>query len=304
MRIVFMGTSEFAVPALKMLYENHEVLLVVTQPDKAVGRKKEVIFSPVKVFANYVGINLLQPYDLKTIEDEIIALEPDYIVTAAYGQMLSKNLLDKVKSINIHGSLLPKYRGAAPIQYALFDGLKETGVTIMFMDYKMDTGPIIKQRKVDILDDDNYKKLMLRMSFIGTDLLKEVLENKITSTPQNDSDATYANMLTRADEFVDFNLSTKEIINKIKGLTPNIGGYNIVNNIQMKFYEVAESDIINNKAVPGTILSLDKHFIVKTKDSSLEILELQVPGKKKMSAKDFLNGQNVVKENDIFKNEV
>lgn len=304
MKIVFMGTSEFAVPALKMLYENHEVLLVVTQPDKFVGRKKELLFSPVKIYANYVGLKIVQPEKLSIIEADIIALKPDYIITAAYGQMLSKNLLDNVKSINIHGSLLPKFRGASPIQHALFAGLKETGITIMFMDYKMDTGPIIKQRKVEIYHDDNYKKLMLRMSFVGADLLKEVLSENITSIPQIDSEATYAKILTRADEFIDFNLTTKEIINKIKGLSPNIGGYNIINNNQIKFYDAKQSDIINNKVLPGTILCLDKNFIIKTKDSSIEILELQVSGKKKMFAKDFLNGQNIVKENDIFKKEV
>lgn len=303
MKVVFLGTPEFAVPSLKMLHENHEVLLVVTQPDKEVGRKKKIVKSPVKIYAECVNLPLFQPEKIKLDDQKIIDLKPDLIITAAYGQMLSNHLLESVKAINIHGSLLPKYRGGAPIQYALFDGLKETGVTIMFMAPKMDSGDIIKQNVVSILDSDNYKTLMLRMSFVGAELLKKVLEEfeqgKVTRIRQKEDEVTFAYTIKRQDEMLDFNQETKRIVDKIRGLSPEPGAYAVINGQTVKFYQAKISDIIKHKE-PGCVLSIDKKLLIQAKDGVVEILELQISGKKKMDAKAFLNGQQIIKMGDQF----
>lgn len=303
MRIVFLGTPEFAVPSLKMLHENHEVLLVVTQPDKEVGRKKEIVKSPVKIYAECVNLPLFQPEKIKLDDQKIIDLNPDLIITAAYGQMLSTHLLESVQAINVHGSLLPKYRGGAPIQYALFDGLKETGVTIMFMAPKMDSGDIIKQAVVPILETDNYKTLMLRMSFVGANLLKKVLDDfkqhKIKRRKQQEDEVTYAYTIKRQDEMLDFNQSAISIVNKIRGLSPEPGAYALINGQTVKFYQAKISDIMEHKE-PGSVLSIDKKLLIQAKDGVVEVLELQIPGKKKMDVKAFLNGQQVINMGDQF----
>lgn len=218
--------------------------------------------------------------------------------------MLPKLLLDEVTSINVHGSLLPKYRGGAPIQYALFDGLEETGISIMYMKMKMDSGDIIKQEKLKIDETDNYESLSNKLSYLGSDLLIDVLNKyklkEISSYPQDEKEITYAYNLTREDEIIDFNLTTKEIINKIRGLSPNIGGSFKIENTIVKVFLAQESDIINNHK-PGTILEVDKRLLIKTKDSSIEILEIQEAGKKKMGIRDYLNGQKIFEINKIIK---
>lgn len=305
MKIVFMGTPNFAVPILKKLIDNeYQILLVVTQPDKMVGRKKVITPSPVKLLALENNLEVFQPEVLKNDYQKIIDLKPDLIITAAYGQMLPKLLLDEVTSINVHGSLLPKYRGGAPIQYALFDGLEETGISIMYMKMKMDSGDIIKQAKIKIDESDNYESLSNKLSYLGSNLLIDVLNKyklkEITSYPQDEKGITYAYNLTREDEIIDFNLTSKEIINKIRGLSPNIGGSFKIENTIVKVFLAKESDIINNH-MPGTILEVDKRLLIKTKDSSLEILEIQEAGKKKMKIKDYLNGQKIFEINKIIK---
>lgn len=303
MRVVFLGTPEFAVPSLKMLHENHEVLLVVTQPDRRLGRKKEVIKSPVKVYAECVNLEIFQPEKIKEDDQRIFDLKPDLIITAAYGQMLSNRLVESIPSINVHGSLLPKYRGGAPIQYALFDGLDETGVTVMFMAPKMDSGDIIRQEKVKISPFDNYRTLMLRMSFIGADLLKKVLHDfeseQIVRIPQKVEDVTFAYTIKRKDEWLDFNQSAIHVINRIRGLSPEPGASAKINHQTVKFFEARISDIMEHKE-PGTVLSVDKKLLIQAKDGVIEMIELQVPGKKRMHARDFLNGQSIIKMGDQF----
>ena len=304
MKIIFIGTPEFAVPILEMLYAKHEVILVVAQPDKEVGRKKVLTPSPVKVKALELGIPLVQPIKLKNEYQELTQLGADYIVTAAYGQMLPNELLDSIKAINVHGSLLPKYRGGAPIQYALFDGLKETGVTIMYMAYKMDSGDIIKQGKIEIKDSDNYQTLSSKLSDLGVALLDEVLEDLnqgiINRIKQEESLVTFAYTLKQSDEWLNFNQTTEELINRIRGLSPQVGATAFIKNTTLKFYQAQKSDIIDDKAVPGTVLSISKRLVIKTKDSAIEMLLVQAPGKKIMAVKDFLNGQNIIKLGDVF----
>lgn len=304
MKVIFMGTPEFAVPILEMLNQEHEVLLVVTQPDKEVGRKRVLTPSPVKIKAVELGLPIIQLVKLKQDYAFLLSLNADFIVTAAYGQMLPNELLDKLKAINVHGSLLPAYRGGAPIQYALFDGLKETGVTIMYMAYKMDSGDIIKQEKLWIEDDDNYLTLAKKLSILGTKLLKEVLmdlsKGMIYHTKQDESQITYAYTLKTQDEWIHFNETTKHIINRIRGLSPQIGATAAIKNTTLKFYLAQKSDIIDDKAVPGTVLSVSKRLVIKTKDGSIEMLLVQAPGKKIMAVKDFLNGQNIIALGDVF----
>lgn len=305
MKIVFMGTPLFAEKVLEMLIKEHNVVMVVTQPDKAVGRKKIKMPSIVKEIALKHQIEVFQPEKIKKNYQKIIDVNPDYIITAAYGQILPRALLDKVKAINVHGSLLPKYRGGAPIQYALFNGDEKTGVTIMYMAFKMDSGDIIKQEEITIEADDDYLSLTKKLSILGTRLLKEVLEDikhhKIVSIPQDESKVTFAKTLTYDDEFLDFNQNTNQIINRIKGLSPEPGAHAFVNNQKIKVYKAKKSDIIIDKEeTPGTVIKLKKQLIVKTLDGAVEILSVQIPGKNIMPAKDFLNGQNFISENDVF----
>lgn len=305
MKIVFMGTPLFAVEVLEMLIQEHDVCLVVTQPDKVTGRKKILTPPLVKEVALKHDIEVFQPSNIKTNYQKIIDLKPDFMITAAYGQILPKALLDEVKAINVHGSLLPKYRGGAPIQYALFNGDKQTGVTIMYMAFKMDSGDIIKQEAIDIKDDDNTLSLTKKLSTLGTRLLKEVLEDIdkgiIQKEAQDETLVTFSPTLTYEDEFLSFNQTTDKIINRVKGLSPEPGAHAFINGVKIKIYKVKNSDIIGNEdKTPGTILSIKKKLIVKTLDKAVEIEEIQVPGKKIMAAKDFLNGQNIMDIDDVF----
>ncbi len=304
MKIVFMGTPQFAVPILKKINEAHEILLVVTQPDKPVGRKRIFEFSPVKEAATILDIPVFQPEKLKTEYQIILDLKPDLIVTAAYGQMLPRALLDEIKAVNVHGSLLPKYRGGAPIQYALFDGLKETGITIMYMAYQMDSGDIIKQEKIDIDPEDNYQSLSYKLSILGSQMILDVLKDfdnkKIVSIPQDISKVSFAYTLKRNDEHIDFNQNSQSILNRIRGLSPEPGAYAYLKKQLIKFYRAEISDIIDSEVIPGTVIENKKKLIIATLDGAIEILEIQVPGKRQMAVNDFLNGQTIIHKGDVF----
>lgn len=304
MKIVMMGTPAFAVPILEMLHQKHQVLLVVTQPDKIVGRKKIMTASPVKNKAKELNLPVFQPVRLKNDYQNIIDLKPDLLITAAYGQMLPKELIEKLTAINVHGSLLPKYRGGAPIQYALFDGEKETGCTIMYMAYQMDSGDIIKQESIAIDPNDDYQTLSQRLSILGTHLLDQVLKDLsfgiVNRIPQDPNQVTFAYTLKHEDEHLSFNQSSKSIINRIRGLSPEPGAYAYLKNEVIKFYKAMKSDIMDSNETPGTVLETKKKLIVKTLDSAVEILEIQVPGKKQMAIKDFLNGQTIIHQGDVF----
>ncbi len=304
MKIAFMGTPQFAVPILEKMNEVHDILLVVTQPDKPVGRKRILALSPVKEAARSLNIPVFQPKKLKTEYQVVLDLKPDLIVTAAYGQMLPRALLDEIKAVNVHGSLLPKYRGGAPIQYALFDGLKETGITIMYMAYQMDSGDIIKQEKIDIDPEDNYQSLSNKLSILGSQMILDVLgeyENKkIVSEPQDLSKVSFAYTLKRNDERIDFNQTVQSILNRIRGLSPEPGAYAYLKKQLIKFYRAKISDIIDSEAIPGTVIENKKKLIIATLDGAIEILEIQVPGKRQMAITDFLNGQTIIHKGDVF----
>lgn len=298
--IIFMGTPEFAVPSLeKLIEEGYNIKLVVTQPDKVQGRRRKVIYSPVKEFAIKHNLKLIQPFNIKDSLEELYNVGADLIITAAYGQILPKELLDNIPAINVHGSILPKYRGGAPIQYALFDGLKQTGVTIMDMAFKMDSGDIILQESIDILKEDNYETLSLRLSHLGARLLIDALKNDYPRIKQNENEVTFAYTLKREDEFLDvYNNNSLNLINRLKGLMPEPAASITINNITYKVYNIEKSDIIKELKV-GEIFLTKKNLYVKTKEDIIEIKEIQAPGKKRLQIVDFLNGQNDIKSGDF-----
>ena len=244
-KIVFMGTPKFAVPVLEMLIEKYGVDLVITQPDKKVGRKKVLTAPPVKVIAEEKGIKVLQPEKISNDENvllELKELNPDIIITAAYGQLVPETILEipKYKCINVHGSLLPKLRGGAPIQYSILEDHGKTGITIMYMVKKLDAGDMISKVEVDILDSDNYESLHDKLSIAGRDLLKETLPNIFTGNiapeKQDDSLATFARNILREDEKIDWNKSARQIFNQIRALDPTPGAFTYLDENVLKIW--------------------------------------------------------------------
>jgi len=299
MKIIFMGTPKFAANILKNLIDNnYEIVLIVTKPDAAKTKKGEYIFSPVKKIALENNIKLIQPLKIKDVVDEILNYKASLIITAAYGQILPKSLIDNIKAINVHGSILPKYRGGAPIQYALFNGDKKTGVTIMNMAYKMDSGDILLQEELEILENDNYETLSNKMSFLGAKLLNKVLSKNYLPIKQDESKVTFAYTLKREDEFLNFYGEKFDVINHLKGLGSSLGASIVINNEIYKIYNMKKNDIIKIEN-DGEIVIKKNQLFIKSKSYVVEVLEIQAPGKKKMSVKDFLNGQKKIKTGDF-----
>lgn len=303
LKVVFMGTPEFSVPVLSSLINNTNVIGVVTQSDKMVGRKKEIVFSPIKSLALKNNIKVLQPIKIKEDYFDILNLKPDIIITAAYGQIIPKEVLDypKYGCINVHASLLPKLRGGAPIQRAIMDGYKETGITIMYMDPKMDAGDIIKQASVSILDNDTYQTLHDKLSLLAPNLLLEVLPSIINNTndriKQDTSEVTYAYNIDRSEEILDFNSSKEEIYNKIRGLNPNPGSYFLLDGKTIKVYNsLIEDDLSYSNRENGEIVKASKDsFSIKTSNGLIKILEIKPEGKNKMLVSNYLNGnKNII----------
>ena len=303
MNIVFMGTPQFAVPSLEMLIkEGYNVTAVVTQPDRPQGRKKVLMPTPVKEAALRYGIPVLQPQRLRNPEavEELAKYEPDMIITAAYGQILPKSVLDmpKLGCLNVHGSLLPKYRGGAPIQRSIINGETVTGITLMYMAEGLDTGDMIAKSEVPIGEEDTAGTIFEKLSAAGAALLKEQLpllsKGKIEAEPQNDEEATYAPNLTREDEKIDWTRSSKEIYNQIRGLVPFSGGFTLWNGDVFKVWsaKVAEAGRRGSgDAVPGTVLEISgEGVVVKTGDGALTLLTVQPSGKKAMDAAQFARG--------------
>lgn len=292
--IVFMGTPDFSVPVLKMLIENTNVLLVVTQPDKIVGKDKTVSFNPVKKLALEENIPVFQPMRIRKDFEKLKNLDIDLIVTCAYGQIIPKEVLDMPKygCINVHASILPKYRGSAPIQWCLFNNDDVTGVTIMYMDEGMDTGDIIKIKEIPILDSDNVGTLHDKLSKLGCDLSLEVLPtifNKTNDRIKQGNNYTMAPMIKREDERLDFNEEGKKIIGKIKGLNPWPLANIIINNQEIK---VLEAEFVQKKVDnTGIIKEIDKKNLgITCKDGIIYLKKIKPSGKKVMEINSFLNG--------------
>ncbi len=296
LKVIFMGTPVFCVPILEELIKETNVVAVVTQPDKEVGRKREISFSPIKKVAIKNNIKVLQPVKIKEEYEDVIRLNPDIIITCAYGQIVPLAILNcpKYGCINVHASLLPKLRGGAPIHKAIINGYDKTGITIMYMDKGMDTGDMIAKEEVKIEDNDTAESLHDKLSAISVPLLMKTLPSIINGTnkreKQNDADATYAYNVSREEEHVLFDKLSKDVYNQIRGLNSWPGAYAVLDGKNIKLWS---SSITNNKydKTPGTIINLDKNGLcVATKDGSVLIKELQIPGKKKMNIKDFING--------------
>ena len=299
LKVVFMGTPEFSVPVLSMLIENTNVLLVVTQPDKAVGRGGKVSLSPIKELALKNNIEVFQPVKIRHDYERVLEVKPDIIITCAYGQIIPSAILDfpRFGCINVHASLLPKLRGGAPIHHAIMDGYMETGVTIMFMDKGMDTGDMIEKRALPITNFDNVGTLYDKLSVLGSELLKETLPNiisgNITRTKQDDSLATYAYNIKKEEELLDFNDKAIDIFNKVRGLNPFPGSYLTINNKVLKIYEVTY-ELTNNydNALNGTIVIYDrKHLGIKCMDGIIYLQQVKKEGKKCMDIASFINGE-------------
>ena len=261
MRIVFMGTPQFSVPILESLIDIHDVVLVVTQPDKLVGRKQTVESSPVKKSALAHGLSVFQPIKIKDDFQTVLDAEPDIIITAAFGQFIPKEVLEfpRLGCINVHGSLLPKYRGGSPIQTSIIKGEKETGITIMYMASKMDAGNIIKQRSIPILDTDDNGSMFEKLSILGRDLLLETLPSIIDgsnpSIPQDESKVTYAFNIKHEEQFINWNSSSENIVNLVRGLSPAPTALTSINGVVIKIYQAVKVDL-NLDGKPGEVLKV------------------------------------------------
>ncbi len=305
MKIVFMGTPDFAVGALKaLLAAGHEITAVVTQPDKAKGRSGKLSFSPVKECALEAGIPVLQPVRIKRTEavEELKKYEADVFVVAAFGQILSKEILDMPRygCLNIHASLLPKYRGSSPIQWAVINGEEKTGVTIQQMNEGIDTGDVLYRKEIYLDKKETGESLFARLSVLGAEAITEALslleKGELTAVPQKEEDATYTVMLSKAMGEIDWNKSAEEIERLVRGLNSWPSAYTFFEGKQLKIWEadtgigsLEEKDLKGIK--PGTVVAIEKNrFAVACETEVLWINSLQLEGKKRMCTHDFLLG--------------
>ena len=305
MNIVFMGTPDFAVESLKKIYESgHNILAVVSQPDRPSGRNMKLMPTPVKEYAESKNIEVYQPEKIRKDEElyeTLKSLKPDVIVVVAFGQILPQKILDipKYGSVNVHGSLLPKYRGAAPIQWAIISGEKVTGITTMYMDAGMDTGDMIQKAEVKIEDDDNFGTLYEKMKVKGGELIVQTLEkiaDGVAPRVKQPDDFTLAPMIEKTLGNIDWNNNSEDIRNLVRGLNPIPGAYTNIEGQKMKIWRVEFSNMEKtDEMLPGMVIKADKKegLLISTKDGILDIAEIQLPNSKRMLAKEYLNGHDI-----------
>ena len=305
MKVVYMGTPDFAVDTLEAIVKaGHEVALVVTQPDKAKGRGKKVCYTPVKEKALEYDLPVAQPEKVREEDfvEKLRAIAPDVIVVVAFGQILPESILNipKYGCINVHASLLPAYRGAAPIQWAVIDGLTESGVTTMYMEKGLDTGDIILQSKLSLAPDETGGSLFDKLAKEGAILLVKTLtmlgDGTATRTKQDDSKSSYAKMLTKDMGCLDFTKDAVILERLIRGLNPWPSAFTKIQDKTLKIYvaEVVSEDVITFAAEPGTVVAVDKKsFTVRCGKGALRILNLQLEGKKRMDTSAFLLGYKI-----------
>lgn len=296
-KIIFMGTPDFSATVLKGLLESkqYEIVAVVTQPDRAVGRKKEIRMTPVKELALSYDLPIYQPEKLSNSSelDELMTLGADGIITAAFGQFLPSRLLDSVAfAVNVHASLLPKYRGGAPIHYAIINGEKEAGVTIMEMVKEMDAGDMVASRSTTIEDSDNVGTLFEKLAVIGRDLLLECLPayiaGELKPIAQDVRQVTFSPNITPEEERIDWQKTNRQIFNHIRGMYPWPVAHTLWQGERFKIYEATLAD---GTGKPGEILEVGKkHLVVATSEGAVSLQTVQPAGKPKMSIADFLNG--------------
>lgn len=322
LNIIFMGTPDFAKESLESIYNaGHNILAVVTNPDRPKGRGMKMIASPVKEFAIEKGITVFQPEKVREIKEELKALKPDLFCVVAYGKILPKDILDipALGSINVHGSLLPKYRGAAPIQWAVINGDKITGVTTMYMDEGMDTGDMILKQEVEIGENETTGELWNRLSTIGAKLLVDTVEEIEKGTAPREKqpeEATTAPMLKKEMAKIKWqDKNAKEIKNLIRGLNPIMGAYTMLDDKKIKVWKAENQKIEEfiekhqdfkehcsriKKLEPGTIIYIQKDGVyVKAKDEIIILLEVQAENSRKMTIQEYLNG-NQIQAGQIF----
>lgn len=299
-KIVFMGTPDFSVPVLRQLItDGYQVIGVVTQPDRPVGRKRVLTPPPVKVEALKLGLPVFQPEKIRLEEEleKILSLKPDLIVTAAFGQILPNKLLEAPKygCINVHASLLPQLRGGAPIHYAIIQGKKKTGVTIMYMVEKLDAGDILTSVEVPITEEDNVGTLHIKLSAAGSKLLAEtlplLLEGRLTPKPQNNTEATFAANIKREQERINWTKTGEEIYNHIRGLNPWPVAFTTMEDQVLKIWQAKKVSGLGSQ-VPGTILAIEADGLTVStgNETAIKITELQPSGKTKMKSEQFLRG--------------
>lgn len=294
LKVVFMGTPLFSVNVLNALADNYDVVLVVTSPDAYVGRKKILTPCPVKRRAIELGIPVISPVKVSVDYGDIVNAKPDVIITCAYGQIVSKDILDipKYGCINIHASLLPKYRGGAPIHYALINGEEETGVTLMYMNEGMDTGDMLVSERIKIEDNDNIEILSDKLSVLGSKMivnyLEDIINGKIVGVKQDNDKATFARIIKRSDEHLDFNVSNRDVYNKFRALSPNPLPNFIMDDAEFK---IAECQLCDEEGNASEIISEGKdYFVIGCASGSIKVTKIKPSGKNVMSVRDFKNG--------------
>jgi len=309
LKIIFIGTAEFGVPVLEKLLDNKEnIVEVITQPDRPQGRGRKILPTPIKKIALDKGVEVFQPENIndeKSIK-KIIKFNPDIILVVAYGQILSKDILDipRIGCINIHASLLPKYRGAAPINWAIINGEKETGITFIFMSEKVDAGDIIYQRKITILPDETYGELRERLSKLSGEVINEFLEEikkgKIKRIPQDNRLVTYAKKMSKQDGEITWNDKGEILYNLIRGTTPYPGAFTSYKGKKLKitrarFLEDYPADLEVSSSIPGSVVKIEKDsLLISTGDKGIiKILKLIPAGSKEMTANQFVNGYKI-----------
>ncbi len=303
MKILFMGTPDFAVPCLKAIIDgNYEVSAVITQPDRPKGRGQKLMPPPVKEEAQKYNIEVFQPERMKDIQfiKQIKDMNPDMIIVVAFGQILPKAILDipRYGCINVHASLLPKYRGAAPINWCIINGEKITGVTTMYMDEGIDTGDMILKREIPILDSENAQQLHDKLSILGAALLVETIDQLVKGTsiriPQNHNQSTYAPMLSKTSGKIDWNMNSLAIRNLIRGVTPWPGAYTSYLNKTVKIFLAEALDYETENEEAGMIYKVaHDHFLVSCGKGRLKIKEIQFENEKRMSVEAYLRGHNI-----------
>ena len=301
-----MGTPNFAVPILKSLHEsNHEILEVYTQPPKKKNRGQKISFSPIHEYSNKINIPVRHPITLNSQEEleRIKKKNPDIVIVVAYGKILPEKILNnlKIQFINIHASLLPKWRGAAPIQRSIMNCDKETGISIMKIIPKLDAGPVLLKSKIKFNNDTNYEELSNQMSKLGATLILEALDiiknDEAKFVPQDEKEATYAKKIDKVESKIDWQLKAKSVIAKINALYPNPGSWFQLNGSRIKILKARE---VKAKGAPGEIINKD--FTIACSQNAIQILELKKEGKNKISAIEFLRGNKLEIGSNIIKN--
>jgi methionyl-tRNA formyltransferase len=302
LNVVFMGTPDFAKTILESLVTYVNIVLVVTQPDQ-INKKKETIYSSVKDFSLKHQLNIFQPIKIASDFQAIIDARPDLIVTAAYGQFIPKEVIQICPAINIHGSLLPLYRGGAPIQKAIMNGDTHTGITIIHMTKKMDAGHMISKATYEILPFDTYSTVSNQLSLLGANSLKDLIDRYGSNIPlgekQEEGNVSFAYTLKREDEFLSFKQQAASFLNRMRALLDQPVGHIIVDDIAVKVYDAKISDIIYT-GLPGEIVETKQKLIIMCQDFPIELLFIQMPGKKKMDVKSFLNGQTIFRKEKVL----